>query len=193
MAGERDGGTLRLQQGGALESELRAASEATLAANEAMRLTLPFDDRADFDDAQRGLVATLDEPAIRTTSGRVVWDLTPYAYQSIDASCPATVNPSLWRQARSTPSTACSRWLHGIYQVRGLDLSNITLIEGDTGHHRHRPPHHDRDGGRRARPLPEHRGERPVPRVLYTHSHVDHFGGVLGVVTRPRWTPATAR
>ena len=93
-----------------MDPELRAASEATQAANEAMRLTLPFDDRADFDDAQRGLVATLDEPVVRTTSGRVVWDLTPYGYQSIDAGCPATVNPSLWRQARLN-------WIHGLFEV----------------------------------------------------------------------------
>ena len=86
-----------------------------------------------FDDAQRGLVATLDEPVIRTTSGRVVWDLTPYAYQSIDASCPATVNPSLWRQAQLNSIHGLFEVAPGIYQVRGYDLSNMTIIEGDTG------------------------------------------------------------
>ena len=165
-----------------MESELRAASEATLAANEAMRLTLPFDDRADLDDAQRGLVATLDEPVIRTTSGRVVWDLTPYAYQSIDASCPTTVNPSLWRQAQLNSIHGLFEVAPGIYQVRGLDLSNMTIIEGDTGIIVFDPLISCETAAAALALYRANRGERPVTAVLYTHSHVDHFGGVRGIV-----------
>ncbi len=74
-----------------------------------------------------------------TPAGRVVWDLTPYAYQTIDADCPATVNPSLWRQAQLNSIHGLFEVAPGIYQVRGLDLSNMTIIEGDTRDHRVRP------------------------------------------------------
>jgi len=163
-------------------SEPREASAATQAANEAMRLTLPFQDRADFADARRGLVATLDEPVIRATSGRVVWDLTPYAYQSLDADCPSTVNPSLWRQAQLNSIHGLFEVTDGIYQVRGLDLSNMTIIEGATGIIVFDPLISCETAAAALALYRANRGDRPVTAVLYTHSHVDHFGGVKGIV-----------
>jgi len=163
-------------------TEPRDASAATLDTNEAMRLTLPFGDRADFDDARRGLVAELDEPVIRTTSGRVVWDLTPYAYQHVDADCPATVNPSLWRQAQLNSIHGLFEVTEGIYQVRGLDLSNMTIIEGDVGVVVFDPLISCETAAAALALYRAHRGDRPVSAVLYTHSHVDHFGGVRGII-----------
>jgi alkyl sulfatase BDS1-like metallo-beta-lactamase superfamily hydrolase len=145
-------------------------------------MTLPFHDRQDFDDARRGLVAQLDDPVIRNTSGRVVWDLTPYAYQSIDADCPDTVNPSLWRQAQLNSVHGLFEVTDGIYQVRGLDLSNMTIIEGRTGVVVFDPLISVETAAAALALYRSHRGDRPVTGVLYTHSHVDHFGGVKGIV-----------
>ena len=95
-----------------------------------------------------------------------------------------SVNPSLWRQSTLVAKQGLYEVVEGIYQVRGLDLSNVTLRRGRHGSDRDRPAHLDGDGGRCTGPLPEHRGDRPVVAVIYTHSHVDHFGGVFGVASQ---------
>ncbi len=91
----------------------------------------PFDDTQDFDDARRGLMATLEPGVVHAADGRVVWDNDSYGFLTGD--CPDSVNPSLWRQSAGRPTRACSRSTEGIYQVRGLDLSNMTFVEGDSG------------------------------------------------------------
>jgi alkyl sulfatase BDS1-like metallo-beta-lactamase superfamily hydrolase len=92
---------------------------------------LPFGDRTDFRNAERGRIDALDPCVIRAADGRVVWDLTPYAY--LDEERPDTVHPSLWRQAQLCVKQGLFEVTGGIYQIRGLDLSNMTLVEGDTG------------------------------------------------------------
>ena len=95
-------------------------------------MALNYSDRTDFDNANRGFVATLDPVTITNAEGRVIFDLAPYAY--LDGECPDTVNPSLWRQAQlCRTKQGLFEVTDGIYQVRGLDLSNMTLVEGDTG------------------------------------------------------------
>ena len=79
--------------------------------------------------------------------------------------------------------------IEGIYQVRGFDLSNMTFVEGDTRRDRDRPADLDGDGRGALALYREHRGDRPVTAVIYTHSHIDHFGGVKGV-TDAEWTTA---
>src|SRR5919112_2795961 len=92
---------------------------------------LDFADRSDFDDARRGQLAPPTESIVRATDGRVVWDLDAYAF--LDADCPDTANPSLWRQAQLNAIAGLFEVVPGVYQVRGLDLSNMTLVEGDDG------------------------------------------------------------
>ena len=92
---------------------------------------LPFADTADFDDADRGFIARLDPGVVRTADGRVVWDNDAYAFLSGD--CPATAHPSLWRQSQLCARQGLYEATDGIYQVRGLDLSNMTVVEGDRG------------------------------------------------------------
>jgi alkyl sulfatase BDS1-like metallo-beta-lactamase superfamily hydrolase len=96
-----------------------------------MMSDLPFDDQTDFDNAERGRIDALDPCVVRAADGRVVWDLTAYSY--LDADCPDTVNPSLWRQAQLCAKHGLFQVTDGIYQVRGMDISNMTIIEGDTG------------------------------------------------------------
>jgi len=161
-------------------SEPRAATETTIACNHAVEMQLPFSDRDDFDDARRGFVGTLSPALVRGTGDRVVWDLESYAF--LDAECPATANPSLWRQSQLNLIHGLFEVTDGIYQVRGLDLSNMTLVEGERGVVVIDPLICSETAAAALALYREHRGNRPVTGVIYTHSHVDHFGGVKGVV-----------
>ncbi|KUI28339.1 alkyl sulfatase [Mycobacterium sp. IS-1742] len=155
--------------------------------------TLPFADRRDFDDADRGFLAALEPCVVTAADGRVVWDNDAYAFLGGDEA-PASVHPSLWRQSRLAAkqglyevvgaSGATGDDRAGIYQVRGLDLSNITFVEGDTGVIVIDPLVCTETAAAALALYRAHRGERAVRAVIYTHSHVDHFGGVLGVTSQ---------
>jgi alkyl sulfatase BDS1-like metallo-beta-lactamase superfamily hydrolase len=156
------------------------ATPITRARNHALLDLLPFNDTQDFEDAQRGFLGSWPEADIRNEQGRVVWSFTDASF--LDDEATDTVNRSLWRQARLNRIHGLFHITDRIYQVRGFDASKMTLIEGDQGlivvdalistetaraaldlYHRHR-------------------GSRPVTAVILTHCHVDHFGGIRGVV-----------
>lgn len=142
---------------------------------------LPFHDTQDFDDARRGLVAPLDG-AVHAEDGRVVWDNSTYDFLQGDR--PDTVNPSLWRQSQLAATGGLFEVVPGIYQVRGLDLSNISFVEGETGVIVIDPLISVETAAAALALYRAHRGDRPVTAVIYSHSHVDHFGGVKGVTTQ---------
>ncbi len=156
-----------------------SVSESVRAANAELRGTLPFDDAQDFEDARRGLIGRLDPCVIRAADGRVVWDNTSYGF--LEGSAPESVDPSLWRQSQLVAMDGLFEVVPGIYQVRGFDLSNVTFVEGDTGVLVIDPLISTETAAAALALYREHRGERPVVAVIYTHSHVDHFGGVKGV------------
>ena len=139
-----------------------------------------FDDRQDFEDAERGRIDALDPCVVRAADGRVIWDLEAYSY--LDGECPDTVHPSLWRQAQLCATHGLFGVTNGIYQVRGMDLSNMTIIEGDTGVIVIDPLISAETAAASIALYRRNRGDRPVTGVIYTHSHVDHFGGVNGVL-----------
>ncbi|MCL8485025.1 MULTISPECIES: alkyl/aryl-sulfatase [Bradyrhizobium] len=142
---------------------------------------LPFADTADFIDAARGFLGTIEDAKVTTAQGRTIWSLAPYSF--LDAEdAPPTVNPSLWRQAKLNMHHGLFEVVPGVYQVRGLDIANMTLIEGETG-----VIVVDTltsiEGARAALELYyQHRGVRPVTAVMFTHTHTDHWGGARGVV-----------
>ncbi|MFE0904809.1 alkyl/aryl-sulfatase [Streptomyces rochei] len=139
---------------------------------------LPEDDQ-DFADADRGFIARLSPGVVRDAEGRTVWDADAYAF--LDGDCPPTAHPSLWRQSRLTARQGLYEVVPGVYQVRCLDLSNVTFVEGDRGVLVVDPLISAEVAAAALALYREHRGDRPVTGVLYTHSHVDHFGGVHGV------------
>ena len=157
-------------------------SEAIQTAHRHHLNTLPFADRADFDDADRGFVTPLDPCVIAAADGRVVWDNDVYAF--LDGEAPASVHPSLWRQSQLAAKQGLYEVVEGIYQVRGFDLSNITFVEGDTGVIVIDPLISTETAAAALALYRKHRGDRAVTAVIYTHSHVDHFGGVLGVASQ---------
>ena len=143
---------------------------------------LPFADNTDFEDADRGFIAAQQPCVIKAADGRVVWDNDVYDFLTGDA--PTSVHPSLWRQSALAAKQGLYEVAEGIYQVRGLDLSNITFVEGDSGVIVIDPLISTECAATALALYREHRGDRPVVAVIYTHSHADHFGGVLGVTTQ---------
>ncbi|MGY4477744.1 alkyl/aryl-sulfatase [Bradyrhizobium sp. USDA 3364] len=159
----------------------KAASAPVIAQHEATLKALPFADTSDFDDAARGFLGTIENARITSAQGRVVWSLEPYGFLS-EETAPATVDPSLWRQSRLNMHHGLFEVVPGVYQVRGLDIANMTLIEGDKG-----VIVVDTltsiEGARAAMELYfQHRGKRPVAAVIFTHTHTDHWGGARGVL-----------
>ena len=139
-----------------------------------------FADRTDFENAERGFIEALDPCIVTDANGRVVWDLEAYSY--LDAECPDTVNPSLWRQAQLCATQGLFEVTPGIYQVRGLDLSNMTIVEGDTGIIVIDPLISAETAAAALALYRKNRGDRPVTGMIYTHSHGDHFGGSKGIL-----------
>ncbi|OHO13630.1 alkyl sulfatase [Mycobacterium tuberculosis] len=145
--------------------------------------SLPLHDTTDFDDADRGFIAALSPCVIKAADGRVVWDNDAYSF--LDGAAPTSVHPSLWRQSQLTAKQGLYQVVPGIYQVRGFDISNISFVEGDTGLIVIDPLVSTEVAAAALDLYRAHRGaDRPVVAVIYTHSHVDHFGGVLGVTTQ---------
>jgi len=157
------------------------ATAATLALNRAVRDTLLFADTQDFEDARRGFIGSLPEVEITNAAGRVVWSLKEYGFLDAEQA-PPTVNPSLWRQARLNMHHGLFRVADRLYQIRGFDISNMTIIEGERGLVVIDPLISTEVAWAGLELYFTHRPRRPVIAVIYTHSHVDHFGGVRGVV-----------
>ena len=161
----------------------KPATAATVDKNNAVLDELPFEDRRSFDDASRGFIATLDDMSIRREDdGKVTMSLEKLAFLKEDA--PAETNPSLWRQAQlNALHHGLFEVVPGIYQVRSFDIANMTFIKGDTGWVII-DPLTSAESSKAALDLAnKHLGERDVKAIIITHSHVDHFGGILGIAT----------
>jgi alkyl sulfatase BDS1-like metallo-beta-lactamase superfamily hydrolase len=166
------------QQAGEMPKD---ASASVVKQHAATRAALPFSDTRDFEEASRGFLGTRDDAKIISEAGRTVWSLEPYGFLCADEA-PPTVDPSLWRQSRLNMNHGLFEVVPGVYQVRGFDIANMTLIEGDEG-----VIVVDTltsiEGARAALELYfEHRGKRPVAAVIFTHTHTDHWGGARGVI-----------
>jgi alkyl sulfatase BDS1-like metallo-beta-lactamase superfamily hydrolase len=154
----------------------KAATEATRAAHRTLAAALPIDDGADFVLARRGFLGSIPHAEVPGA-----WSQAPFAF--LEGDRPDTVNPSLWRQARLNAHHGLFEVTPGVYQVRGFDISNITFIEGRTGWIVIDPLTSAAPAQAALKLLRETKGDRPVSAVIYTHSHVDHYGGILGVAS----------
>lgn len=165
------------------DASQKDAAPATIKANNALYQELPFDNKTDFTDAHKGFIAAIPDAVIKGDAGNIIWDPNKYSFIKEGEKSPETVNPSLWRQSQLINISGLFQVTDGIYQIRNLDLSNMTIIEG-------------KDGITVVDPLVsaetakvgmdlyfKNRGNKPVIAVIYTHSHVDHYGGVRGVVS----------
>jgi len=143
---------------------------------------LPLHDTQDFDDVAQGFIGTSTARQIKAADGRVVWDLDAYAF--LKEEVPDTAHPSLWRQGQLLTKDGLFEVVPGIYQVRGFDLSVMSIIEGDEGVIIIDPLISKETAQAAFALYREHRGDRAVTGMIYTHSHIDHFGGVKGIITQ---------
>jgi len=162
--------------------EPKDATAATKAANDKLLMELPFDNTQSFQDAHKGFIAPLPDEPVKGKSGNLIWNPAQYDFIKEGDKAPATVNPSLWRQSQLITISGLFKVTDGIYQIRNQDLSNMTIIEGDTGVVVVDPMVSMETAKVGMDLYYKHRGKKPVIAVMYTHSHVDHYGGVRGVV-----------
>jgi alkyl sulfatase BDS1-like metallo-beta-lactamase superfamily hydrolase len=139
-----------------------------------------FADTTDFENAKRGFIDALDPCIIRTADDRIVWNNDEYNF--LAGECPPTANPKLWRQGQLLSIQGLFKLTEGVYQVRGLDLSNMTIVEGKEGVIVIDPLTSVETAAAALALYRKHRGDRKVTAVIYSHSHIDHFGGAQGIL-----------
>ncbi|HEY5942766.1 MAG TPA: alkyl sulfatase dimerization domain-containing protein [Solirubrobacterales bacterium] len=164
-----------------MSAQRKPASELTARRNREAVASLPPEREDDLADASRGLVAAFEPAVVKDANGRVVWDMESYGF--LEGECPDTAHPSLWRQSRLNRLAGLFEIAPGFYQLRGFDLSNMHVVEGDEGIIVIDPLISAETAAAALAFYREHRGERPVTGLLYTHSHIDHFGGAKGIVS----------
>lgn len=177
----------------ASETSNSAASASTQAANAAVAKAYNLNDQQALQDAQRGFIAK-PSGQVRNEQGVVIWDFDSFNF--LHGNAPDTVNPSLWRQAVLNNQVGLFKVSEGIWQLRGFDLANMTLIQGATGWIVIDPLTSRETAAFAWAFAREHLGEQPVSAMIFTHSHVDHFGGALGILSaedaRAQQTPIIA-
>ena len=158
-------------------------SEQTSQLQEELRALLPFEDNRDYEESQQGFISAPDYRQIISDNGRVVWDMSRYDFLLADNDYDS-IHPSLLRQAALNMNYGLYEVVPGfIYQVRGFDLSNMTLVKGDTGWIVFDVLLTEQTAKAAFSLATEHLGDLPIKAVIYSHSHIDHFGGVRGVIS----------
>lgn len=152
----------------------------TRAYNQSVAERLPLGNQQDFDDARRGWIASLDGPVTRADGG-VAWDNAWFDF--LQAECPDTVNPSLWRHGQVNAINGLFEVCEGVWQARGCDYANVTILRGDTGWILVDPVMTAQTSAAILDLINTHLGKRPVSAILVTHTHPDHFAGLRGVTT----------
>lgn len=166
----------------AFTPEVKPATEHTALANKQMYALLDFDDKSEAEFAIRGLIDAPDTLELTDEDGRIVWSQTAYDFLSDYQQSPDTVNPSLWENTKNNHAYGLFEVCEGIYQVRGYDMSNLTVIKGDTGWIVF-DPLMSVECSRAAMALIEKNlGVYPIKAVICSHPHVDHFGGIEGIM-----------
>ena len=156
-------------------------TEITVQHNAHFKAELPVDDQQDFEDATRGFIASEPDLIIRNRNGYPIWDMT--AYRFIDDEAPSSVNPSLWRQAKLNNIHGLFEVTKGVYQLRGYDLANLTIIEGKTGWIIVDPLTAEETAAAAFEFAKKYLEPKPVVAVIFTHSHADHFGGIAAIIS----------
>jgi alkyl sulfatase BDS1-like metallo-beta-lactamase superfamily hydrolase len=168
----------------AFAQHAKPASEATVAAQRSVAAQLPAEDGRDLDFADRGFIGTLSDPIITNKDGKPVWNLGAYDWM-VDGKSPDTVNPSLWRHMGLLRKHGLYALTDNVWQVRGFDVSNMTVIKGQTGWIIIDPLTSRDTAAAALKLVNEKLGARPVTAVIYSHSHGDHFGEFAGLSMKP--------
>jgi len=166
-----------------LNSEPKAASGKTIEVNSAMYSLLDFEDTSEYENATRGLIDAPETLELKDANGNVIWSQKAYDFLDDYEKAPDTVNPSLWENTRNNHAYGLFEVREGIYQVRGYDMANLTLIEGDTGWIVFDPLMSVECTQAAMQLVEKHLGQRPVKAVIISHCHVDHYGGIKGLMS----------
>ncbi len=160
-----------------------APSSYTIKHNREVLKQLPFSDTRDFEEAERGLVVAADNLVVKhSATGDTIWNMP--AYEFIQGDAPDSVNPSLWRQGKLNGTPGLYKVKDGIWQLRNFDLATLTIIEGDTGWILVDPNTSLETGEAARKFLQQHLlKDKPISTVIFTHSHIDHFGGVAAFIS----------
>jgi len=160
-----------------------APTAVTIKANKAVLDQRPFSNTSDFENAKKGLIAQEEGLTINHLDGGKVWNMPAYDFINANGeNAPGSVNPSLWRQAALNNIHGLFKVTDGVYQIRGYDLSNMSIIESDNGWILVDPLTARETASRALLFAQKHLGKKPIKAILFTHSHIDHFGGVQGVL-----------
>ena len=166
-----------------LTAEAKDASSYTVEINSALYSLLDFEDTSEYENATRGLIDAPEVLELTDGSGNVIWSQEAYAFLEDYEKVPDTVNPSLWENTRNNHAYGLFEVTEGIYQVRGYDMANLTVIEGDTGWIVFDPLMSVECTQAAMQLVEKNLGQRPVKAVIISHSHVDHYGGIKGIMT----------
>lgn len=162
-----------------------APTAVTIKANQAVLTKRPFSNVTDFEEVKRGLIAQDKSLITKDQDGKVIWDMPSYDFVDFkgdDGASPDSVNPSLWRQASLNNIHGLFKVTEGIYQLRGYDLANMTIIEGASGWILVDPLTAKETADKALKFAQKHLGTKPITAIIYTHSHLDHFGGIEGIL-----------
>ncbi len=166
-----------------LNAESKEATAITKKVNENVYAVLDFDDKQEFDFAQKGLLAKPDVLELKNEAGKIIWSQKAYAFVENEAKAPASVNPSLWRNTQLNHFYGLYEVMDGIYQVRGYDMTNMTFVAGDKGWIVFDPLMSVECAQAALQLVTEYLGERPVMGIVISHPHVDHYGGIKGIIS----------
>lgn len=164
------------------DTSVKDATKFTQDKNKEVYALLDFSDEQEREFAEKGLIAAPKSLELKDEKGKVVWSQKAYSFVE-NADAPATVNPSLWRNTQLNHLYGLFEVADGIYQVRGYDMTNITFIKGDTGWIVFDPLMSTECSAAAMQLVNENLGERPVTAVVMSHPHVDHYGGIKGIIS----------
>lgn len=179
--GTQSSGNLTEELG--LTAEAKQATEQTIEVNSALYDLLDFQDTQEADFATRGLIDAPDVLELTDENGNVIWSQEAYAFLEEADEAPDSVNPSLWENVKNNHAYGLFEVMDGIYQVRGYDMSNLTLIQGQTGWIVFDPLISVECTQAAMQLVEKNLGQRPVVAVICSHPHVDHFGGIRGLMS----------
>lgn len=166
-----------------LTTESKDATESTIQVNSAIYDILDFEDDSEYQNAVKGLIDAPEELEIKDANGNVIWSQKAYAFLDNYENAPDTVNPSLWENTINNHAYGLFEVIDGVYQVRGYDMANLTLIKGDTGWIVFDPLMSVECTQAAMELVKKNLGEYPVKAIIISHSHVDHFGGIKGLIS----------
>lgn len=167
-----------------LNAETKDATDSTITVNSALYSILDFEDTSEYDNATRGLIDAPEVLELKNEDGKVVWSQEAYSFLDDYEEAPDTVNPSLWENTKNNHAYGLFEVCDGIYQVRGYDMANLTVIKGDTGWIVYDTLMSTECSQAAMQLIEKNLGSYPVKAVIISHSHIDHYGGILGIVNK---------